>query len=377
MKTFSFIELINGEALEDVDRILIPKIQRDYAQGRKSNRATDVRNLFIASLLATLRAKDGSIQKLDFIYGYKRDGNFEPLDGQQRLTTLFLLHWLVLPVEERKRVLVKKDNQQPSVSYCTRPSARDFCKFLVNIDIDSLGERFDSAVHTADLNNEGRPKLSNYIRELDEYRHNWNFDSTVKAMLCMLDSLMTELETFQKIRTLDYNNLNYIRFHFRNLEDLEQGDELYVKMNARGFELSDFDNTKSSLEGDMLSANVEEKCQDSWRSGIDGNWIDCFWHRAKADDANKELELKEIHKIEDDLKTFLLRLITLRWFEKLYGNVSNWFEKEILDMTEQNRSKRTCLSANLNKYLELRFKDTHSEMPGLCPVIDYSELLTI
>ena len=31
---------------------------------------------------------------LDFVYGdIDKEGNMTPLDGQQRLTTLFLLHW--------------------------------------------------------------------------------------------------------------------------------------------------------------------------------------------------------------------------------------------------------------------------------------------
>jgi uncharacterized protein with ParB-like and HNH nuclease domain len=47
-----------------------------------------------------------------------------PIDGQQRLTTLFLLHWYIgvrLGNEEIKKL---------SFSYKTRVSARDFCAGL-------------------------------------------------------------------------------------------------------------------------------------------------------------------------------------------------------------------------------------------------------
>ena len=76
--------------------ILIPIIQRDYAQGRPS--ASEIRDLFLDALLGYL---DENIKNrdLDFVYGNQLneavddETKFIPLDGQQRLTTLFLLHW--------------------------------------------------------------------------------------------------------------------------------------------------------------------------------------------------------------------------------------------------------------------------------------------
>ena len=39
--------------------------------------------------------ESGETIKLDFIYGATHSGVMTPLDGQQRLTTLWLLHWFV------------------------------------------------------------------------------------------------------------------------------------------------------------------------------------------------------------------------------------------------------------------------------------------
>src|SRR4051794_25557529 len=69
----------------------IPLIQRDYAQGRRTPRVDDIRSTFLEGLHEALT--DGRPIGLDFVYGEVNDGTFEPLDGQQRLTTLFLLHW--------------------------------------------------------------------------------------------------------------------------------------------------------------------------------------------------------------------------------------------------------------------------------------------
>lgn len=375
MESYSFIELISGQALKGTRKIVIPKIQRDYAQGRKGRRATDVRHSFVSSLLATLRSDNDVEQKLDFIYGYFRDGNFEPLDGQQRLTTLFLLHWLVLPSD--KRSLLVAGDGQPVVSYRTRPSAKDFCRFLVEIDYDLISRAYDDAVKKAADEGKQAPELDVFIRRLDEYRYSWELDPTVNSMLRMLNAMMAQLGTFQKIKELPVEKLNNIRFNIRDLDDLEQGDELYIKMNARGLELSDFDNTKSALEGDMLAAGIEGAVQAAWQSGIDGDWIDYFWHRAGADvvEPDKVLNLKDIRAIEDDLKTFILRLAALRWFERYYNSAQSADEEVVAEMSRSENTRRDALSPNFTRYLALRFADMHSATPGLCPVIDYAAIV--
>ena len=74
-----------------ITQIEIPIIQRDYAQGRKDDEATLIRDRFLDALIAAARSDEG--MGLDFIYGELRSGVLRPLDGQQRLTTLFLMHW--------------------------------------------------------------------------------------------------------------------------------------------------------------------------------------------------------------------------------------------------------------------------------------------
>src|SRR5262245_34667894 len=88
----SFVQL-----LKRCPRIEVPLIQRDYAQGRDTEK--EVRDDFLRALhraLTITTEKYSSALNLDFIYGsieQGESGDFLPLDGQQRLTTLFLLHW--------------------------------------------------------------------------------------------------------------------------------------------------------------------------------------------------------------------------------------------------------------------------------------------
>ena len=82
---YSFYQLISKYQIE------IPIIQRDYAQGRNNTHAEDVRKSMVANMIKAVTT-DYEPLFFDFIYG-RIDGNkFIPFDGQQRLTTLFLMH---------------------------------------------------------------------------------------------------------------------------------------------------------------------------------------------------------------------------------------------------------------------------------------------
>lgn len=86
-------------------KIVIPIIQRDYAQGRTDEQTTEVRSVFLDALYGYLNEGVPN-RDLDFVYGTLQSDdedeytNFIPLDGQQRLTTLFLLHWFLYQIQE-------------------------------------------------------------------------------------------------------------------------------------------------------------------------------------------------------------------------------------------------------------------------------------
>lgn len=72
-------------------QVVIPIIQRDYVQGR--NGKDYIRKTFLKESKNHLDNENPLT--LDFVYGNEEYGRFLPLDGQQRLTTLWLLHWYV------------------------------------------------------------------------------------------------------------------------------------------------------------------------------------------------------------------------------------------------------------------------------------------
>ena len=106
---YSFIDLFKQKVDYDkntqvyVSSIVIPQIQRPYAQGRTDGVSTYIRNTFLDEIFENLSSNDNEIFDLNFIYGIIKPNNdefkLELLDGQQRLTTLFLLYWYIINAE--------------------------------------------------------------------------------------------------------------------------------------------------------------------------------------------------------------------------------------------------------------------------------------
>ena len=104
----------------------IPVIQRDYAQGRIGKEY--LRKSFLTNIKQALDNND--VLTLDFVYGSGERDRLQPLDGQQRLTTLWLLHWYIaLRAEELNEENCKTLRK---FSYETRISSREFCQNLWN-----------------------------------------------------------------------------------------------------------------------------------------------------------------------------------------------------------------------------------------------------
>lgn len=118
------------ELLAKYNKIEIPMLQRDYAQGRKTQ--ISIANEFLDSIFVVLEGKKESLH-IDFIYGYMQDRKFLLIDGQQRITTLWLLHFYIYKranVSEVEKEFLKK------FSYSVRKSSKQFCQNLLTKDFD-------------------------------------------------------------------------------------------------------------------------------------------------------------------------------------------------------------------------------------------------
>ncbi len=259
-KKLNFLQLLSNdiviaenETWQPLSKIEIPIIQRDYAQGREGKE--ELRKNFLNALR---KAIDDKPLELDFVYGSVKNKVLQPLDGQQRLTTLFLLHWFVAVKEnklddELKKLLTK-------FTYETRTSSREFCIDLIN----------KSIIYNAEQ------KISEIIIDSSWFFLSWKRDPTIKSMLTMLDSIQ---HTF-KDKTDVWDKLNKISFHYIELQNFGLSDDLYIKMNARGKPLTDFENFKAKFEQHIKQNKWETNMPptETFSYKIDTDWTDLFWN---------------------------------------------------------------------------------------------------
>ncbi|EIZ4713101.1 DUF262 domain-containing protein [Campylobacter jejuni] len=258
--------ITNFKELIEEYQIKIPIIQRDYAQGRIE--ASVIRDKFLENIFEHL--KNNKEMRLDFIYGSVKNYVFLPLDGQQRLTTIFLLYWYFGKKENKKIDFLKK------ITYETRASSREFCQKLIQEEFNIF----------KDSNN-----LSEKIKNSSWFLYFWDNDPTIKSMLTMIDDIHEKIknkEFFDKNEEF-FDKLELLKFYFIKLENFNLDDDLYIKMNARGKKLTDFEIFKAEFEKFLIS-NKKNLFKEHFIKNIDGKWTDLFW----------KLGFKNKHYLIDD-----------------------------------------------------------------------------
>lgn len=245
------------EFLTKYSKVQVPALQRDYAQGRKSKKS--VAKEFLDAIFSVLLGGKENLH-IDFIFGYKDSSDtFLLIDGQQRITTLWLLHFYIY-----RKADIKECEFLGYFSYAVRKSSKTFCKNLLknNFDLDTLPSK-------AIADNEGAFESSENLRN----------DPTIKAMLNMLDLIYERLEEIEDFYALA-ENLNRITFSEFDMGQFNLGEELYIKMNARGKQLSKYENLKAFIEkGEGVKRDIEIL------SRIDNAWSDYFFNASEFADA--------------------------------------------------------------------------------------------
>lgn len=308
--TYTFWEFLKEHS------ICIPIIQRDYAQGRKDKR--EKRRSFLEDIKNTLSQDTGSLP-LYFVYGsFGEDKNktFYPLDGQQRLTTLWLLHWYIA----YKTDLLKDDTVKSILqkfSYATRVSARDFCKKLC--ELEPLPPPEDDIIK--------------HIEKQNWFYSYWKQDPTIQSMLRMLNGTLEEdgEENAPVGIKSEFKNSNYqdywtkltssqcIQFRVLDISKIRQTDDLYVKMNARGKPLTSFEYFKAELLDFIHKQTQNEELPpeqiEKWRKlddsalgfgqKLDNDWTDIFWEKRSTDAITQDPGFQ--NRIDDIYYAFINR----------------------------------------------------------------------
>ena len=276
---FSLWQLLEGY------QVIIPLLQRDYAQGRADKHY--LRANFLQALLHALESN--TELTLDFIYGEEHEQKLELLDGQQRFTTLWLLHWYLV----FKSGLLSQKMQASLIgqrlnkfSYQVRQSATDFLQQLCKAENFNDLDLYDKPVRA-------------WLEDRPWFDTAWRQDPTIQSILTMLggntasqkygqtDNLEalfkdkgSKLSTFWERLTSSHSP---ITFYYLPLTNFNLSDDLYIKMNSRGKALNAYENFKADLIG-YIQQQQNQHPSDEWQElaqrmpqALDTCLLDLFW----------------------------------------------------------------------------------------------------
>jgi uncharacterized protein with ParB-like and HNH nuclease domain len=304
----------------NIEQVIIPEIQRDYVwkeenverllesiceNAKKHKLGLDEMDMTEEDFnKLSPKARDVILREMEdtkiycnvgFFYAYtdpEMAGRCILIDGQQRMTTLFLL-LVYLSIKENKQDKFKNSYLKDGVlkfDYKVRESAHEF---LLNFVTHLLS---DKSIETA----------------TDQYWYfsEYEYDATIQSLLTNYEAIKTYLAG--KELSLDYVG-NFIEFWYFDTDKSSQGEELYIYMNSRGESVSSGENIKANLLKN-LSDDERHTWGEKWES-----WQSFFWRKRNnnlnADKGIEEflrwikiIELvksnvgKTVEKMTDDIK---------------------------------------------------------------------------
>lgn len=384
---YSIKELFNNRYVE---QIVIPEIQRDYVWGK-----TQVEGL-LSSIYENFEAfKKGvglnqvpqvglEIQKafeqfytkqkfacnIGFIYAYndpEYSGKYFLIDGQQRLTTIYLI-LLVLASEkhEFRDAFLKLFTHSglPIIDYRVREASHHFMKEVV------------------DNYNDNGIEIQNQSWFYSSYKN----DKTISSIISNIETIKGFLYDKNLIIDdfIDYIQ-NYIEFWYFDTNISEQGEELYIYMNARGEQMQKNENLKADLLGKLTpppdsSISISDLKNDWGKKWED--WQQFFWENRNGnpnadigfnefiscitglesyrnsdtwEDAEKDIsKLITLEKVEKYINAFMQLVDKRNEFEKQYS-YSAWIQKcfnDIWQIFNKNETDWLVNYKNPNKATE-------------------------
>lgn len=195
--------------------------------------------------------------------------------------------------------------------------------------------------------------IKRHIENQTWFYSEWKQDPTVYGMLTMLfgnnqndssdnifDIFGHDKETLTKYwKLLTSNNIEQSPIMFNHTiigsEELPLSDDLYIKMNARGKPLTNFENFKAEVIK-WVSENVSKEESIRVASKFDNEWTDIFWENGLG---------KSVHNVEELFFAFFNRIY--------YQYVVTERNSEEFVLSEKNSDKNSeyrLFSGSKNKH---------------------------
>jgi len=295
---YNIRDLFNNRYIE---QIIVPEIQRDYVWGDEqvngvlNSIVTDFGNYSHSDLDLPetideeLRAEFFEFHRsrafasnIGFIYAYtdpEYAGKYFLIDGQQRVTTIYLIILALMnrnSLQKEFREFYQNDNRL-KLDYRVREAAHGFI------------EKFVKAIL------KGTKDVTNEVWFHRDYLHDQTISSVIDNY-AVIEEFLDGLDIHEP-EFLEYIQ-EHVEFWYFDTNISEQGEELYIYMNARGEQMQGNEN----LKADLLAPLPAVQKNDSgilWE-----NWQDLFWQN-RRDNENADKGFNEFLKCIAGLENYL------------------------------------------------------------------------
>lgn len=382
MKTgrYTIYDLFNST---DIEQIIIPEIQRDYvwAQNNVEGLFNSIYENFRSKTEIVLEIKaenhevDKAIQqhlqkeyyrlrfntRIGFIYAYHNPDYADKyflIDGQQRITTIYLLLLAVYKTSGKQRDFAKRYfvNNLPKIDYKVREVSHDFMVNFIEWE----------------LSHDSQTSFKESGKFYDIYSHDQTAHNLFDQYEYLYGLIKTKISNTSDF--LDYIE-NYIEFNYFDTNLSEQGERLYLYMNSRGESLSEQEKIRCIL--------VRRAGEDTLKAGEKWEeWQNFFWtHRDNNENADKGFYefLKWAAIIH--MNTYSNPSIKEKRFSKKDGRLQSEQEvkEEYISLNkkeEQPRWIRDYIAKNSSFHIEYLSK-IHDAVKRLTEVEDLSRKLML
>lgn len=274
---YTLKQLFNGN-----NKIVIPDLQRDYCWGDKAwnkdaDNYTELVSGFIDNLISSFNEKRNENLTLGLIYGYESPKHHIQLcDGQQRITTLFLLMGMInrrTSNNKFQKYLISneeltKDDKEPYLQYAIRESTLYFlsdlvCEFFLqkNIKIEEITTK-------------------------NWYFNEYDLDASIQSMLKAIKIIDA------KLVNIDYTAfgkfiINKLQMLYYDMGHRTRGEETFVVINTTGEPLTATENLKPILIGTISDELIRKKVSKEWEDRE--KW---FWQNKQPTEQTSDEALK-------------------------------------------------------------------------------------
>lgn len=350
-KEYCLGDIFNGE-----NKIIIPDLQRDYCWGDKD----DLVENFTDNLIDLFLKDKSQHITMGLIYGYEDPPHYLQLcDGQQRLTTLFLLLGLLNKQTENsfEQYITDTIRKEPRLQYAIRENTLYF--------LFDLAGNFFTGDNTT-LNVEDIRKQLWYFKDYDV---DPSIHSILKA-LDIIDKRLTSQTIKDQYKAFGKFLIHNVFFLYYDMENRRNGEETFVIINTTGEPLTATENLKPLILSKITDNRKRQSASKDWEK-----WEDFFWQNRGENDT-ADIGLKEFFRwvvllqfdiINDNRTAFQnilesmpsteLRKLDLETVKKYFSIIIFVFDKELID--------------EFNSYLSPQEQNDQIILFKILPVIEY------